>query len=193
MMPNLLKWLLIPLVWLVTFVSPADSEEKMQYTTTTKKPDDKVTIEQIEDKSIFQIQSPSGIGQLVIKRNEDRWNDIIVVRLRLKGLESLRVFNGKTTLEAAVSSHDEIDRLRLWKGKSEDALIKNGAPLWMDILMDGSDGKSANSIPLNDGYFEFKVPKPFLEDNPKSISVHWIDFYRQHSPAKALSRNTFTG
>ena len=48
----------------------------------------------------------------------------------------------------------------------------------MAIRMVGSDGKPAKDIPLKDGYFEMQLSKAFFEDNPKSITLHWIDFYR---------------
>jgi hypothetical protein len=44
--------------------------------------------------------------------------------------------------------------------------------------MVSDDGKPATTIPLNDGYFEIQLPKALFEDNPKSITVNWIDFYR---------------
>ena len=34
------------------------------------------------------------------------------------------------------------------------------------------------TIPLMDGYFEMQLPRAFLEGNPKTITVSWIDFYR---------------
>ena len=46
------------------------------------------------------------------------------------------------------------------------------------VRMMGEDGKSAETIPLKDGYFEMQLPKALLEDDPKSITVNWIDFYR---------------
>lgn len=38
--------------------------------------------------------------------------------------------------------------------------------------------KPAKTIPLKDGYFDRRLPKEFFEGNPKSITVNWIDFYR---------------
>jgi hypothetical protein len=48
----------------------------------------------------------------------------------------------------------------------------------MDIKMVGGDGKPTKNIPLKDGYFEMQLPRAFFEDNPKSITANWIDFYR---------------
>jgi hypothetical protein len=48
----------------------------------------------------------------------------------------------------------------------------------MEIRMVGKDGKPAEAIPLVNGYIEMRLPKAFFRDNPKSITVNWIDFYR---------------
>ena len=60
----------------------------------------------------------------------------------------------------------------------EDSPLDAHSPYWMEILMFGGDGKPAKTIPLKDGYFEMQLPKAFFEDNPKSITVNWIDFSR---------------
>ena len=44
--------------------------------------------------------------------------------------------------------------------------------------MIGGDGKPAKAIPLKDGCFEMALPKAFFEGNPKTITMGWIDFYR---------------
>ena len=52
----------------------------------------------------------------------------VVMRLQLKGLENLRIANGKETLKATVSSHTEKPRVRLWKDKKEEALLDSKSP-----------------------------------------------------------------
>ncbi len=147
---------------------------------TVKKSEDKVVVEQAVDKSTFAIKSPSGIGNVTIERIDDHWEEHVVLRLHLKGLESLRIFNGKTALSAAVSSHSDQQHARLWKDKQENELLDDKHELWMEIRSVGSDGKASSSIPLRDGYFEFELPKAFLDENPKSITIHWIDFFREY-------------
>ena len=82
----------------------------------------------------------------------------------------------KITLEAAVSSQD--GKVRLWKDGKEDSPLDSKHPYWMEIRMVGKDGKPVKTIPLKDGYFEMQLPKALFEDNPKSITLNWIDFYR---------------
>ena len=96
----------------------------------------------------------------------------------MKDPENFRASNGNVTLDAAVSSSDDRQRVRLWKEGKEDSPLDSKSPHWMTIRMVGSDGKPAMDIPLKDGYFEMLLPKVFFEDNPKSITINWIDFYR---------------
>jgi len=83
--------------------------------------------------------------------------------------------NGKVKLEASVSSQD--GKVRLWKDRKEDAPLDAESPYWFEIrLVD--DGKPTKAIPLKDSYFEMQLPKVFFEGNLKTITMNWIDFYR---------------
>ena len=106
----------------------------------------------------------------------EKWPDTVVLHLYLKGLENFSVRNGKVKVEVTVSSQD--GKVRLWKDEKEDSPLDATNPYWMNIRMVGNDGKPAKTIPLKDGYFEMQLPKAFIEENPKSITVNWIDFYR---------------
>ena len=99
-----------------------------------------------------------------------------MLRLHLKGLENFKVSNGKVTLEASMSSQD--GNVRLWKDGKEDSPLDSKSPYWLEIRRFDHDGKEATTIPLKDGYFEIQLPKALFDDDPKSITVNWIDFYR---------------
>jgi len=143
---------------------------------TTKRDDDKAVVTVEKDKATVSIHSPFGISQAVIERSGNNWPDVVTMRLNLKGLENLKIANGKVTLEAAVSSQG--GKVRLWKDGREGSPLDSKNPFWMEIRMIVKDGKPMTSIPLTDGYFEMQLPKALFEDNPKSITVNWIDFYR---------------
>lgn len=147
-----------------------------QFKITTKKKDDSVEVRADKDKTVFVVKSPSGISQAVIERQEDNWPKLVVLRLHLKGLESFRASNGKVRLDAAVSSQG--GKVRIWKDGNENAPLDAKSPLWTDIRIIGGDGKPAKVLPLKDGYFEVTLPKTFFEGSPKSITVNWIDFFR---------------
>ena len=159
-------------------MTTAGDGEQPKYRMTTKRSDDKIDLCPSPDKAIFSIKSPAGISSAIIERTESEWTQPIVIRLHLNGLENLRITSGKTSLQAAVSSHDEKSRIRLWKDKDEDKLLDLTSTYWMEIRMMGLDGKPTKMIPLKDGYFEMTLPKAIFEDNPKSTTVSWIDFYR---------------
>jgi hypothetical protein len=143
---------------------------------TTKRDDDKVTVEVENGKAIFSVQSPFGIGKAIIERNGNNWPNTVMLRLHLKGLEKFKFTNGKTTLEASVSSQD--GEVRLWKDGKEDSPLDSKHRYWMEIRIVGKDGTPMKAIPLKNGCFEMQLLKALFEDNPKSITLKWIDFYR---------------
>ena len=153
-----------------------DVVEEPQFKLTTKHDNDKVEVQVESGKTVFSVHSPFGISQIAIERKDENWPDIVMLRLHLKGLENFNVSNGIITIEAAVSSQD--GSVRLWKDGKEDSPLDAKSPYWTEIRMFSDDGKPTTAIPLKDGYFEIQLPKALLKDNPKSITVNWIDFYR---------------
>ena len=158
-------------------MSVAVAHDWPPFTTSTKR-DDTVEVKVEKGKTVLSVRSPFGISQAVIERTAEKWPDAVVLRLHLKGLESFRATNGKVTLDAAVLRHDDEQRVRLWKDGKEHSPLDAKNPFWMEIRMIGGDGKPAQAIPLKDGYFEMQLPQAFFEGNPQSITVNWIDFYR---------------
>jgi hypothetical protein len=157
-------------------VGCASAVEEPPFKITTKRDNDKVEVTVEKDKAVISVRSPFGISQAVIERTGEKWPDKVILRLHLKGLENLKVTNGKVTLEAEVSSQN--GKLRQWKDGKENSPLDAESPYWMQIRLVGKDGKPVKAIPLNDGYFEIKLPKAVFEGNPPSITVNWIDFYR---------------
>jgi len=154
----------------------AGDDKSPKFKITTKRDTDTVEVRADKEKTVFIVKSPFGISQAAIERTEGKWPDSVVLRLNLKGLENFKASNGKATLDAAVSSQD--GKVRIWKDGKEDAVLDAKSPYWMAIRMIGADGKTAKSIPLKNGYFEMALPKAFFEENPKAITLNWIDFYR---------------
>lgn len=161
---------------LIGMMSAVTVTDEPQFKITTMRDNDRVETKVEKDKVIFSIHSPFGISNAVIERMGEKCPDAVVLRLHLKGLESFQASNGKANLNAAVSSQN--GKVRLWKDDKEDSLLDSTSPLWMEIRMVGGDGKPATTIPLKDGYFEMQLPRALFESNPKSITVKWIDFYR---------------
>jgi hypothetical protein len=81
-------------------------------------------------------------------------------------------------LEGSASLQDGKPQVRLRKDGKEDMLLDATSPYWMEVRILGGDGEQAKELPLKGGYFEMPFPKAFFEGNPKTITVNWIDFYR---------------
>ncbi len=176
-MAQLLTFTLLLLSSIVgmTYIKTACGDEPL-LKITTKRDSDKVEFKVEEDKAVISVRSPFGISQAVVERNGIDWPSSVTLRLYLNGLENFKATVGRITLEAAVASQD--GKVRLWKDGREDAPLESKNPYWMEIRMIGKDGKPAQVIPLKGGYFELRLPKAVFEDNPKLITLNWIDFYR---------------
>jgi hypothetical protein len=157
-------------------MTTAAADDTLPFKITTKRDNDRVEVKAEKDKVVFSVHSPFGISNASIERTGEQWPDAVVLRLHLKGLESFWVTNGKVKLKASVSSQD--GKVRLWKDGKEDELLNDKSPFWTAIRIVGGDGKPAKVVPLKDGYFEMALPKALFEGNPKSLTLSWIDFYR---------------
>jgi hypothetical protein len=98
--------------------------------------------------------------------------------LHLTGLERLQVSNGKRKLSAAVSQVQGKMQIRNWCDDKEEQTLNDRSPFRLDVRIIGREGKPAAELPLKNGYFEMLLPTEFLAENPESIQIDWIDFYR---------------
>jgi hypothetical protein len=146
---------------------------------TTRRADDAVAVRSDQGRTVVTVKSPFGISQAVLERLGEAWPEAMVLRLHLKGLSSFRASNGTATLDAAVSLQEGRTRVRIWKDGKENSPLDEHSPFWMDIHIVGGDGRPARELPLKDGYFEVTLPRVFFEGSPRSITLNWIDFYRQ--------------
>lgn len=143
---------------------------------TTQKREDTVDSRAEVALVTFSVKCPSGIGQATIEKTEKAWPAKVVLRLHLTGLEFLQLSNGQTKLLAGISVAER--KPRLWIDGQENTPLDEKSPLWMPIRAVGADGKTTQGYPLKNGYFEMTLPKAFVEKNPPSLDIHWIDFYR---------------
>ena len=164
----------IPMIVVLMTSTPADDTSRFKIV--TKRDQDRVDVKLDKDRTIFSVHSPTGIGHAVIERIDETWPETVVLRLHLQGLEKFEVTNGKHKLSASVSSQN--GKVRQWKNDQENSPLDSRDELWMEIKVIGNDGKETDSIPLKDGCFQVLLPKSCLAGNPKSVTVNWIDFYR---------------
>ena len=143
---------------------------------TTGRTNDRVDVKCEQDRVTFHFRSPLGISSAVIERTQEHWPEKVAIQLHLSGLEKLKFSTGLHKIEASVTSHT--GDVRLWKDGKEDTPLSSKSPFWMDIRIVDRDGKPTKTIPLRDGYFEMQLPKMLFDGNPRSITLNWIDFYR---------------
>jgi len=164
----------------VLMAGRAHSEEPLgRFLVTIRKADDRVLVRLDGERAIVTVTSPSGIGGATITREGERWPGSIVFRLRLRGLERLRIGTGKGTLSASVSSSgDHRTILSFSEGGKEEVSIDRRSPYWTEISILDAQGHPAKEIPLKDGVFEVTLPRALFVSNPPTITLDWIDFYR---------------
>lgn len=161
-----------------TCLSIADEPPAHLFKITTRRETDQVRIKREKDKVFFTVASSVGIGQAVIERAVKHWPKFVVIRLNLKGLENFKVTGKGVILEASVSSTDGKHQVLIREEDQKERYLKPDDPLWLNIQVLDADGQPTKRLPLKDGYFEIELPKPFFENNPISITIDWIDFYR---------------
>jgi hypothetical protein len=170
----------ISAIWigLASMAVAADDAEPAKFKISTKRPDDTVEVRIEKEKTVLVVSSPTGIGQATVQRTSESWPRSVVLRLKLNGLEHFRVASGRLTLAAAVSATGGKPAIRVWQDGHEDNPLDDKSPAWPDIRILQSDGTPAGQLPLAGGYFELTLPPALFQGEPQSITLDWIDFYR---------------
>jgi len=138
---NSARCALVCLVGAVSLAGAGEADGPTEFKITTKQKDDAVEVRSEKGRTEFIVKNPCGISQALAERTQEKWPEVVMLRLPLKGLESFRAANGKVTLDAAVSSQG--GKVRLWKDGKEDAPLDEKSPFWVDIHLVGGDGKPA--------------------------------------------------
>ncbi len=156
----------------------AGDDPAPRFGVTCRKPDDAVTVGGDQDRTVFDVKSPTGIGRAVVERKGDAWPKAVVVRLHLKGLEHFKASNGTVAVGAAATIRDGMVEVRQWKGDNEQTPLADGDPLRMAVRAVDRDGKPAARMPLDGGHFEVTLPAAMFAGGPRAITLEWVDFYR---------------
>lgn len=162
---------------IVVLLKPAGTAaDEPVFKITLKRTDDRIQVTSEDDRVRFDIRSPSGIGSATIERREEQWPQRVVIQLRLNGLESFRLVADKLELELSISSQDGSVRLR--KGASPSVPLDAKSDYWIETHLKDSSGAQPKVLPLKQGCIELVLPQQLLEDNPKLLTLKWVDFYR---------------
>ncbi len=87
-------------------VTSARADKGPSFNITTRRDSDQVIAKAEHDKVTFSVHSPFGISNATIERVDERWPDVVVLRLHLQGLEHFSLSNDTMKLDASVSSQD---------------------------------------------------------------------------------------
>jgi len=156
---------------------PTATEMRLRAQATVKKPGDRITEVVNDGSTTFSVRSSSGIGSATM--HQDPWPDHVCLRLYLRGLERLTICSGSMTLKASVLSHSGNRRLLRVVDDGQEKVVEEGSRYRTEIKAFDANGKSVQGLPTEGGYFEIELPAALIETKPRSITVDWIDFYRQ--------------
>lgn len=130
------------------------------------------------DCAVIDVRSESGIGQLELLPVEAKWPAGIIVRLHLRGLESLRINNGSHTITTSVTSSFPHKQLCEIFTEGRSSVMSDESRYWLELKVVNEKAEKDLIVPLDAGYFEVIIPAAIFDSAPKSISVEWVDFYR---------------
>ncbi len=146
---------------------------------TLDKPDDRVEVLVRADEEVIEVNSKTGIGGLKIAPKEGVWPERVRVRLRLSGLEMLRLANKEAVIEGAATRQSEVrSDLTLKRDSGEETPLDPKGPYALEVRAFDKEGRPATRVPIADGWFEFTVPKALVGRDVKELTVAWVDFYR---------------
>ncbi|MFZ5831385.1 MAG: hypothetical protein ACOY3P_14970 [Planctomycetota bacterium] len=136
--------------------------------------DSSVVVSSENGTTVLDIRSKFGIDKATIERTAAEWPKPILARLHLAGLESFKAAGEKVAMDWSVpSTAGKPALVSLWQDGQERRLLR-GDPRYIEVQIVGGEGR----IPLREGYFEIPLPELLFEDNPQTIRLEWIDFFR---------------
>jgi len=125
------------------------------------------------------VVSRSGIGGVAFARTTDRWPDRLDLRLHVTGLESVTVRANDVSLHGAASAQAGALRLRWWLDGAEDRPLADTDPRVPTVKPCDAAGRPTRDYPLPaGGSFLITLPPSLLRDQPRQLTLSWIDFYR---------------
>jgi hypothetical protein len=96
----------------------------------------------------------------------------------LRGLESFSASTDCGKLSVSVLSHSGHRQLVQWSEGGKETDVQPDNPLWTNVQTLDNDGKPCEALPEEGGCFEMTLPRKLFQDQPRSLRLEWIDFYR---------------
>lgn len=141
--------------------------------------DDRVSWTRVDDGTVLDIYSPSGIGRAAVRWMAQEYPDRLLLRFHLTGLEELRLVYDTTVVTLSVASTGEPTvRQQVALADGERQEIATDSPYWMrtELVPQRSPGTNANSRFAS--YIEVELPPHFLRRQPAAFVLEWVDYYR---------------
>lgn len=127
------------------------------------------------DPIVIEVHSPRGIGKAKVQLPVAPSGGVML-RLYLRGLESLTVRQGDTRVRLEVPSRAGAATTQTAARRDGSmGILREGDPLWMPVRIAGTD---AAHPPLAAGWFEVQLPRALLASGGGSYELEWVDFHR---------------
>lgn len=145
-------------------------------------------LEQENDVTVLDVRAPSGRGSVRLALEHGQWRDLsskLVVRLHLRGLDSLRVVVGSMAISASIScslvaaaAEDSATCVQTLDCEGEPAqVLEPSSPMWLNIDICGP----STALPLGEtSYFDVHLPEDlacFSTYGCTLIEILFLDFY----------------
>jgi hypothetical protein len=129
------------------------------------KGDPTITFSTAGDMLLIDVTSPTGIGSAAIEKSSGQWPGRIVMRLRVKALESFTFQYADIRIDVSVSSHGDNAVSEVYQHSGTNGKVDPGDPYWI-------------AVRPGEGYFDLEAPADFVKSRENKFTIEWIDFYR---------------
>ena len=133
-----------------------------------------ITLTEIGQRVVVDIASSSGIGHATLRRRAAEWPAEIRVRLRLAGLEAFKAGNQTVETQWSVASHSDRRTTVSLRTANGESVIPPESPYWAPVKIAGEYWPESE----RPEYFEIALPAKLFDENPREITLSWVDFFR---------------
>ena len=143
---------------------------------------DRANVSVVQGHTLISLNSSRGIGTAILVKQDpaDEWPDHVEMVVDLRGLEGLTLRTKAITLIGSATD-DAPNQARFTRRSAEgqDEPIESDSPYWPNLTamsIEAAGLPHASVQPLR--RFRFRLPSAMLKQNPETVTVEWIDFYR---------------
>ncbi len=129
---------------------------------------------------VFDFYAGRGIGGVRIIPKAGVWPTSVTLRLRLGGLESLRISGGDVVVSASVLSHSGHRQLQEIEEAGKKRAGEGSEAFRVAIRLLDGNGREIEALPdpAKGGCFEVALPPALLARAKAGLTLNWVDFFR---------------